>query len=77
MELTREEFLNEYWKCIKQICKEMDVPFNKAVGNNAYLCEKGVYNPTIIKERQIAKNLGISYTTLIDYLYYFLPEGLK
>lgn len=77
MELTREEFLNEYWRAVKQICKEMEVPFNKAVGNNAYLCEKGVYNPTIIKERQMAKNLGISYTDFIDYLYYVLPEGLK
>lgn len=77
MELTREEFLNVYWKCIKQICKEMEVPFNKAVGNNAYLCEKGVYNPTIIKERQIAKNLGMSYSDFIDYLYYVLPEELR
>lgn len=77
MELTREEFLNEYWKCIKKICNEMEIPFNKAVGNNAYLCEKGVYNPTIIKERQISKNLGLSYADFIDYLYYILPEELR
>lgn len=77
MELTREEFLNEYWKAIKQICKGMEIPFNKAVGNNAYLCEKGVYNPTIIKERKMAKNLGMSYSEFIYCLDYFLPEDLK
>lgn len=78
MELTREEFLNEYWKGIKGLCLEYEKNFNKVVGNNAYLCKKGVYNPTVIKERQMAKNLGIAYSTFLIKLSYQLPwEGLK
>lgn len=68
MELTREDFLNEYWKCVKIICSNYHMPFNKVVGNNAYLCDKGVYNPTIIKEKQMAKNLGISYNAFLDHV---------
>lgn len=68
MELTREEFLNEYWKCVKRICSHYNMTFNKVVGNNAYLCQKGLYNPTVIKERQMAKNLGISYNAFLYHL---------
>lgn len=78
MELTREEFLNEYWLGVKKLCKYYEKDFNKVVGNNAYLCKKGSYNPTVIKERQMAKNLGISYDTfLIKLSYQFGWEGLK
>lgn len=68
MELTREEFLERYWGTVKRICTYHNVPFNKAIGNNAYLCQKGIYNPTIIKERQIAKNLGLTYFEFLEDL---------
>ncbi|QBZ69185.1 hypothetical protein [Enterococcus phage vB_EfaP_Ef6.2] len=68
MDLTREEFLERYWNTVKRICTYYNVPFNKAIGNNAYLCQKGIYNPTIIKERQIAKNLGLTYFEFLEDL---------
>lgn len=74
MELTREEFLDCYWGAVKRICVYYKVPFNKAIGNNAYLCHKGNYNPTIIKERQIAKNLGINYFEFLQDLIDFWED---
>lgn len=77
MELTREEFLNEYWRAVKKLCLMFGCEFNKVVGNNAYLCQKGVYNPTVIKERKMAKNLNMSYDMFLTELSYHLPEDLK
>lgn len=77
MELTREEFLNEYWKAVKQMCLFFGCEFNKVVGNNAYLCQKGIYNPTVIKERTMAKNMNISYDTFLFELCSLLPEELN
>lgn len=77
MELTREEFLDEYWGAIKRLCIENEIEFNKVVGNNAYLCNKGVYNPTVMKERQMAKNLNMNYSEFLYFLYLELSEELK
>ena len=77
MELTREEFLNEYWKAVKKLCLMYGYEFNKVIGNNAYLCQKGVYNPTVIKERNMAKNMNMSYDMFLTELSYHLPEELK
>lgn len=77
MELTREEFLNEYWGAIKRLCIENEIEFNKVVVNNAYLCNKGVYNPTVMKERQMAKNLNMNYSEFLYFLYLELSEELK
>lgn len=77
MELTREEFLNEYWKAVKKLCLVYGYEFNKVVGNNAYLCQKGVYNPTVIKERNMAKNLNMGYSEFLYNLSLELQEVLK
>lgn len=60
--LNRKEFLRLYWNAFEVLINDLDLPWT-ILKSNITLCKNGEYNPTIFKELQIAKSLGMDYTT--------------
>lgn len=62
----RKEFLKKFWIAMECIMEEKRMSYSKVIGNNTSIAKSRELNPTIVRMKSFADNLGMDFQTYIQ-----------